>query len=363
MKKDIKEIRQEINKIDKDMATLFEKRMNLVKDVAVYKKERALPLYDEARENEIISSNSSYIQNEEVKNYYVDFLRSTMDISKAYQYYLCDGMKVAYCGVEGAFAHIASKRLFPNGELVSFKSFKEAYKAVEKGLCDTCVLPIENSSAGDVGEVMDLIFQGSLYVNRIYELEINQNLLAKKGTKLEDIKTVISHPQAIEQAKEFIQAHGFDIIECANTALSALQVKESNDGHIAAIASEETASLYGLEIIEKNINTNKNNTTRFAIFSKVRNLPAKEVKMGANFILVFTVKNEAGALAKTLNIIGMHNFNMRNLKSRPLSSLMWNYYFFVELEGNINTNEGKQMLVELGTLCDRLKLVGTYISK
>ena len=121
--------------------------------------------------------------------------------------------------------------------------------------------------------------------------------------------------------------------------------------------------MYGLEIIEKNINTNKNNTTRFAIFSKVRNLPAKEVKMGANFILVFTVKNEAGALAKTLNIIGMHNFNMRHLKSRPLSSLMWNYYFFVELEGNINTNEGKQMLVELGTLCDRLKLVGTYISK
>ena len=181
--------------------------------------------------------------------------------------------------------------------------------------------------------------------------------------QLEDIKTVISHPQAIEQAKEFIQAHGFDIIECANTALSALQVKESNDGHIASIASEETASLYGLEIIEKNINTNKNNTTRFAIFSKVRNLPSKEVKMGANFILVFTVKNEAGALAKTLNIIGMHNFNMRNLKSRPLSSLMWNYYFFVELEGNINTNEGKQMLVELGTLCDRLKLVGTYICK
>ncbi|MGN1294957.1 MAG: chorismate mutase [Bacilli bacterium] len=363
MEKDIKEIRQKINQIDKDIASLFEKRMNCVKEVASYKKERALPIYDEGRENEVIDRNSSYIQNEEIKNYYVDFLRSTMDISKSYQNYLCNGMKVAYCGVEGAFAHIASKKLFSNGELVPYKSFKEAYKAVEKGICDTCVLPIENSSAGDVGEVMDLVFQGSLYINRIYELEINQNLLVKKGTKLEDVKTVISHPQALEQTKEFIQAHGFDVIECANTALSALHVKERNDNSVAAIASEETASLYGLEIIEKNINTDKNNTTRFAIFSKVRNLPSPEVKMGTNFILVFTVKNEAGALAKTLNIIGMHNFNMRNLKSRPLSTLMWNYYFFVELEGNINTNEGKQMLVELGTLCDRLKLVGTYISK
>lgn len=363
MKKDIKDIRIEINQIDKEIASLFEKRMNFVKEVAFYKKERALPLLDEARENEVIEKNSSYIENEEIKNYYVDFLRNTMNISKSYQYFLCNGTKVAYCGVEGAFSHIASKRLFPNGELIPYKSFKEAYKAVENGECDTCVLPIENSSAGDVGEVMNLVFQGSLYINRIYELEINQNLLAKKGTKLEDIKTVISHPQALEQANEFIVAHGYDVIECANTALSALQVKEQNDKTLGAIASEETASLYGLDIIEKNINTNKNNTTRFAIFSKVRNMPSPEMKMGANFILVFTVKNEAGALAKTLNIIGMHNFNMRNLKSRPLSSLMWNYYFFVELEGNINTKEGKQMLVELATLCDKLKLVGTYTSK
>ena len=361
--KDIKDVRIEINKIDKDMAELFEKRMDLSKEIALYKKERNIPIYDEIRENEIINKNKEYIKDDEIKEYYINFIKDTMNISKLYQEKIVNGIKVAYSGVAGAFAYVACKKLFPNAEYVSCSSFASAYKKVEDGICDTCILPLENSFAGDVGDVMDLVFNGSLYINRMYELEINHNLIAKKGVKLENIKTLISHPQALEQCKDYIESHKFNTIVCANTALAAKQVKESNDNTIAAIASIETAELYDLNVLEEGINTSKTNTTRFGVFSRVLAKSNQINKMGEHFILVFTVKNEAGALAKTLNIIGSHGFNMRNLRSRPMKDLMWNYYFFLELEGNINTTDGTDMLKELQGVCDKLKLVGTYFLK
>lgn len=359
--KDIKEIRKEINQIDKEMASLFEARMKASKEVALYKKEKALPIFDADREREVIEKNKNYISDESIKGYYINFLQNTMDVSKSYQSSLLEGIKVAYSGVEGAFAYIASKRLFPNGNLISCKSFESAYSKVVKGECDTCILPIENSFAGDVGNVMDLVFSGSLYINQIYELEINHFLIAKKGTKLEDIKTVISHPQALEQCREYIESKGYKTMECANTALAAKQLIESDNSY-AAIASCETAELYNLEVLDENINTSKTNTTRFAVFSRILNKPDSKIRMGQHFILVFTVTNEAGSLAKTLNIIGSHGFNMRNLRSRPMKKLMWNYYFFLELEGNINTEDGNDMLIELQSVCDKLKLVGCYNS-
>ena len=358
--KDIKDVRKEINQVDKDMAALFEKRMNLSKEIALYKKERSIAVYDEIRENEIINKNKEYIQDEEIRQYYVNFIKDTMDISKSYQEKIVNGIKVAYSGVAGAFAYVACKRLFPGAKYVSCSSFASAYKKVEEGICDTCILPLENSFAGDVGDVMDLVFNGSLYINRMYELEISHNLIAKKGTKLEDIKTVISHPQALEQCKDYIEAHKLNTIVCANTALAAKQVQESNDNTIAAIASIDTADLYDLDVLEESINTSKTNTTRFGVFSRILAKSNHVNQMGEHFILVFTVKNEAGALAKTLNIIGSHGFNMRNLRSRPMKGLMWNYYFFLELEGNINTSDGADMLCELQGVCDKLKLVGTY---
>ena len=145
--------------------------------------------------------------------------------------------------------------------------------------------------------------------------------------------------------------------------MAAKMIAEKCDPSIAAIASIETAELYNLNIIEKNINASRNNTTRFAAFSRVQNLPNRTAKMGEHFILVFTVKNEAGALANALNIIGSHGFNMRTLRSRPMKELMWNYYFYVELDGNINTIDGSDMLKQLSSMCDRLKLVGAYTSR
>ena len=352
--------RKKINEIDEQMAKLFEERMEAANKVAEYKIKHALPIYDQSREQEVISRNSKFINDDIIKEYYVNFLKETMNISKQYQSRLMKGMKVAYCGVEGAFAHIAAMKMFKDAIYVNYSDFSSAYQAVANGECDTCVLPLENSFAGEVGLVMDLIFSGSLYINQIMELDVVHNLLAKKGTNLKDIKKVISHQQALSQCLRYIEKHQFETIEAPNTAMAAKYVADSDDYQVAAIASTDTANLYDLEIIESNINTSRNNTTRFGAFSRVLNDDKKANSLGSHFILVFTVKNEAGALAKTLNIIGSHGFNMRSLRSRPMKELIWNYYFYVELEGDINSSEGKDMIRALGIFCDKLKIVGIY---
>ncbi len=352
--------RQEINEIDKAMAELFERRMNAAKDVAEHKKENGLPIFDASREEDVIKRNSAYISSDEIRPHYINFLKNTMNVSKEYQRKLLHGMRIAYSGVEGAFGYIAAKKLFPDSEIVAYADFTDAYRAVENGECDNAVLPIENSYAGDVGAVMDLIFSGSLYINAITDIPVVHNLIACDGATLDTVKNVTSHPQALSQCAEYIKRHGFDEIACSNTAIAAKQVAEKNDPTLAAIASAETASIYGLKVLEGGINTSRNNTTRFAVFSRTLNTPERAKKMGENFILVFTVKNEAGALAKTLDIMGAFGFNMKNLRSRPMKELIWNYYFYIEVEGNINTPDGKDMLKALGATCDRLKLVGTY---
>lgn len=352
--------RKKINTIDKEIAKLFEERMMCSKEVAEYKIKHAMPIFDATREHEVIENNAKNIENDIVREYYINFLKQTMDISKQYQARLINGMRVAYSGVEGAFAHIAAMKMFPEATYVSYPNFTEAYNATVNGDCDTCVLPLENSYAGDVGVVMDLIFSGSLYVNQVIELEVMHNLLAKKGVEIKDIKKVISHGQALNQCLEYINKKGFKTIEAPNTALAAKMVAEDSDMNVAAIASNETANLYNLEILESNINSSHNNTTRFGAFARCLNTNVTKAKMGEHFIIVFTVKNEAGALAKTLNIIGSHGFNMRNLRSRPMKELIWNYYFYVELEGDINSSDGKDMMRALSVFCDKLRLVGTY---
>ncbi len=267
-------------------------------------------------------------------------------------------MKIAYSGIEGAFANIAAKRVFPNETLVSFVDFRSAYEAVETGECDYAVLPIENSYAGEVGQVTDLLFQGPLWVNSVYTLNVIQNLLGVKGASLKTIKKVISHPQALDQSVDFIQKHGLKTEEAMNTARAAKQVAELGDISTAAIASEETASLYGLEVLASGINGKQDNSTRFAILSR------KEGSLGLSdnrtFILMFTVKNEAGALVKVLNKLGEFGYNMSVIHSRPLKGLAWTYYFYVEAEGEYGTPACEQMLLEMKYRCDKLKVLGRF---
>ena len=358
----LKNARKKINDVDQQIASLFEERMNLAKDIAQYKKEHALPIIDKVREKQVIENSLQFIKDETVKEYYVSFMENMIEISKKYQNRLLNGMKIAYSGVEGAFAHIASKSLFQEQQLISYSSFKDAYQAVENGECDSCVLPLENSYAGDVGAVMDLIFSGTLFINNVIDIDVVHNLIAKKGVKISEIKQVISHPQALAQCQNYINKHGFKTLEHTNTAIAAKELASSLDISTAVIASKDVAKLYDLEVLESNINEARNNTTRFAVFSRSLNKEKSINKIGEHFILVFTVLNEAGALAKTLNIIGSYGFNMRTLRSRPMKELLWNYYFFVEVDGDINSIDGKEMIKQLKTVCDRLKVVGRYYS-
>ena len=267
-------------------------------------------------------------------------------------------MKIAYSGIEGAFAYIAARRVFPDEELVSFPDFHSAYMAAEKGECDYAVLPIENSYAGEVGQVTDMMFQGSLFVNAVYTLNVVQNLLGVKGSTLNDVKKVISHPQALEQSSDFLREHNFKTEEALNTARAAKMVSELGDKSIAAVASEETAALYNLEVLAKGINGKEDNSTRFAVLSRNEGSLNQEDK--STFILMFAVKNEAGALVKVLNKLGEFGYNMSVIHSRPLKGLAWSYYFYIEAEGEYGSPEFKQMILEMEYRCDKLKVLGRF---
>ncbi len=354
--------REEINIIDREMAELFERRMKASGKIAEYKMKNGLPVYDPVREKVLIEKNSDYIKEDIFREYYVNFLMSVMDISKKYQERLLKGLRVAYSGTVGAFAHIASGRIFKNAELVSYPNFASAYKCVENGECDVAVLPLENSYGGEVGQVSDMIFSGNLYINGIHELLITQELVGIKGTSLSDIKTVISHPQALSQCEEHIKKMGWRQVQFENTSLAAKYVAEKNDPSIAAIASKESAHIHGLEVLEESINDNKTNITKFGVFSRSLNTTSG-TKKDDRFILVFTVKNEAGALAEAMNIIGAMGFNMRAIRSRPMKELVWQYHFYVECEGAIRSEAGSELLSRLSVYCDKLKLAGVYSSQ
>lgn len=355
----LEKARANINEIDKQMAQLFTNRMKEVKAVAEYKQEHGLPVYDEEREKKVIEKNSALVEDDTIRSYYINFLQNNMDIAKRYQSMLQQGQKVAYSGVNGAFAQIAAKKIFPSANLVSCNDFKQAYDLVVNGECECAVLPIENSYAGEVSQVIDMMFQGPLFVNGIYDLEVSQNLLGLHGASVNDIKTVISHPQALSQCAEYIKKHGLTTVNCTNTAVAALEVAEKGDKTWAAIASRDTADLYGLSVIENKINESNMNTTRFAVFSRVEN-KTDEKEKDLQFILVFTVRNEAGALAQAINIIGGCGFNMRTLRSRPMKELMWEYYFYVEAYGNAGSADGKKMMNLLSEHCDKLRIIGTF---
>jgi len=355
----LKLAREKINEIDSKMAKLFVERLEASELVAQYKQEHGLEILDPIREAEVIRHNSDAVENDVYREYYVNFQKNIMSLSREYQSRLLTGMKVAYSGTEGAYAHLAAMKLFPTAKAIGYGSFDEAYKAVEHGECDVAVLPIENSYNGDVGQVSDLMFSGPLYVNTVTELAISHDLLAPKGTKIEDITTVISHPQALGQCHGYIVKHGYTEIEFANTALAAKYVAGATDGKTAAIASAEAAEIFGLDVLATNINESRSNTTRFAVFSRSENKNSITDKR-VHSILLFTVRHEAGALAKALDVIAKYGFNMGALRSRPMKELLWQYYFYVEAEGNFDSENGKRMLEELKEYCDRLKTVGSY---
>ena len=353
----LEKAREIINETDKEMARLFAKRMDAVRLVAEYKKSRGMQVEDKKREESIIKRNTRFMADEAYKSYYVNFLRYNMELSKTFQHRLLDGMRVAYSGVPGAFANIAAQKIFPDAVHISCGDFKDAYEAVVNGECDCAILPLENSYNGDVGQVMDLTFFGNLYINGIYDIEVVQHLLGVKGTTIEEIKEITSHPQALGQCSEYIHRHGWKVIPAINTAVAVKEVAEMGRHDIAAIGSDEAAARYNLVRLESHINESNMNTTRFGVFSRIPKITTSEDRQ---FIMLFTVTNEAGSLGKAVSVIGKYGFNLRALKSRPIKELIWNYYFFVEGEGNISGEDGKAMIDELKVCCKDIKIAGSF---
>lgn len=351
------EVRKEIDTVDREMAALFERRMNAVRQVAEFKREHGLQVSDPQREQQMAKRNAAYIQNEAYRADYLQFLNQTMAVSRAYQHRLLEGMQVAFSGVSGAFAELAAKRIFPSAALQPYADFQAAYDAVLNGSCDCAVLPVENNFNGDVGSVLDLAFFGPLYVSGVYELAINQNLLANPGATPQTVRRVLSHPQALGQCAAYLQQHGYEPVEAVNTAVAARQVAESGRQDVAAIASDEAAAEYGLVKLDAHIQQGEQNTTRFAVFSRAER-PAAETD--SRFILLFTVKNEAGMLGTALSVIGANGFNLRALKSRPARDAVWSYYFYAEGEGRIASSEGRRMLDELRLCCNQVRVLSSY---
>ncbi len=359
--KELRDARDQINEIDSRMAELFCRRMEAVSEIAAYKQAHGLPILDPGREREIVERRSETIADPEIRDYYVRFLQETMAISRAYQSRKLNGMRIAYSGTVGAFAHIAAEKIFPSGEKIACTSFRDAYDAVRNGDCDCAVLPLENSYAGEVGQVIDMLFFGPLYVSGVHEFPIVHDLVGLPGAVKSDIRRVVSHPQALSQCAGYLKKAGFAQIQYDNTAMAAQYVAETGDKSLAAICSEDCAALFGLSVIDRHINESRSNTTRFGVFTRTFREPEADRERPDNrFILMFTVRNEAGSLAEAINIIGRHGFNMSALRSRPMKELLWNYYFYVECEGTLSEAERKAVLEELSCCCDRLKLAGAY---
>ncbi len=325
--------------------------------VAAYKKANGLPIEDLVREAQLLEANSQLISNDEIRSYYVNFQKKTMGLSKDYQRKLNDGMRVAFSGVKGAFAELAVKRIFPDASPVPCSDFKTAYKAVEKGDCEIAVLPIENSYEGDVARVMDLTYFGSLFINGVYDMAVEQHLFGTKDADEKTITTVISHPQALGQCAEFIEEKGYETREAVNTAVAAQLVANQNDASLGVICSLESGNEYGLKLIDRKINKNSQNTTRFAVFSRIpRDYSADQ----NNFIVLFTVRDEAGSLSKAISVFGECGYNLKALKSRPSKDVIWNYYFFLEGEGHLTEEKEREIVDRLSKVCTNVRLVGKY---
>lgn len=346
--------RKRINEVDAQMADLFEQRMQAVEDVIRYKVEHQMDVLDTGREKDVLKRNMGLIKQDKYKDSYLAFMEDMLKISKNYQKSVIYHDTVGYQGVQGAFSHIASEKVFPYRKKRNFASFEDVFQAVCQNEIAYGVIPFENSFTGEVGEVLDLLLRYDVYIQQIYDLKISQNLLGVKGATLQDIKQVYSKDQAIYQSKQFLEGRGYELIPYPNTALAAEYVAKQNDKTKAAIAAKENAELYGLDILAEDINTSEQNTTRFIIIGK------KLVKEGNRFSMIFTAKHEAGALVKAMEVISKHGFNMESIKSRSIKNKPWAYYFYVEIDGNLQDTKVVELLMEMNEVCEDVKLLGAY---
>ena len=367
--------RAEIDAIDKELIKLFEKRMNVVLNVARYKKENNMEIFQNGREEEVINKAVNNIVNKDYAKEVKEFITSTMEISRGLQKRKIEGVKnldevevkvcdlkvkgkLGFPGVKGAYSEEALLKFFGNdNEIISYKNFEDVFVALDNNEIEYGIVPIENSSTGAITDVYDYLRKYDFYIVGEESIKVNQNLIGIKGTKLEDVKEVYSHPQGISQSSNYLkQFNDWKLIPFVNTATSAKLVKDLGDKSKVAIASARAADIYGLDVIEEGINNIADNSTRFVIISK-----EMKVVPGADKVsVVLSLEHKAGTLYKLVRYFADNNINMMKIESRPMKETSWRYFIYVDFQGDINGEETKKALEQIEKESAYFKILGAY---
>ncbi len=375
---ELKELRGQIDSIDDKLVKLFGQRMEIAAQIADYKKENNLPIFVPAREREKLLDVATKA-GPEMENYTRVLYSMLFELSRSYQSkrnvktsalheqitqaientpkLFPQAPMVACQGVEGAYSQIACEKMFKSPFIMYFKNFEAVFNAIEQGLCQYGILPLENSTAGSVKKVYDLMIKHNFSIVRTFRLKVDHNLLAKKGAKLDAIREIYSHEQAINQCADFLSGlKNVKIIPVENTAVAAKMVAESDRSDVAALSSRNCAELYGLECLAASIQDKGNNRTRFICISK-----NMEIYPGSDKTSIMMVLNhKPGALYKVLARLYVLGINVIKLESRPIPDRDLEFMFYFDLETSIYSEEFVQLMCELEDLCEEFKYLGSY---
>ena len=375
---DLMELREQINEIDREMLDLFLRRMQVSSNVAEYKRKNGLPVLDAARERELLA-NIAQQAGEDLDEYAVVLYSTILSLSRSYQHkklspeskyaaiienarettakLFPEKARIACQGVEGAYSQIAASKMFKIPSILYFSSFDGVFAAIESGMCEYGVLPIENSTAGSVKRVYDLMVDHNLYVVRSMRVKIDHNLLSKPGTKLSDVKEIFSHEQAIDQCAAFLRTlKDVKVTVCPNTAVAARMVAESDRKDVAALSSRDCAELYGLIALANSVQDKSNNYTRFICVAK-----NPQIYPGADRTSIMLVTpHKPGALYNVLARINALGLNLLKLESRPLPEREFEFMFYFDIEGSPYSPELLELISELESDSEEFKYLGTY---
>lgn len=373
---DLKECRNRLDQIDRQIVELFEQRMQVCEDVAMYKMNTGKEVYDGEREQQKLQAVEQMAHGEFNRTAVRELFSQMMTISRRYQYRLLtenggqaelgfeqvakldkQHVRVVHQGVEGAYSHEAALRYFGRGaDVYHVPLFQDAMQAVQQGDADYAVLPIENSSAGAVIDNYDLLIRYRNYIVAEIFIPVSHALLARPEAVLSDIRTVYSHPQALMQCSRFLNEKGWRQISCENTAVAAKKVVEDNDCSQAAVASETAGQIYGLKVIQAAVQNNRENTTRFIILSR----KALYRKDAGKISISFELPHRSGSLYNILGNFIFNNVNMMMIESRPIPGRNWEYRFFVDIEGNLDDAGIKNALRGIASESRNMRILGNY---
>jgi chorismate mutase / prephenate dehydratase len=367
--RDLPTLREAIEAVDHELLHLLRRRMDLAEEVAGAKLAAASPFRDQLREDQILQRVRHFALEEgldarEVERLYRVILEMSVAHQRAHVRSLATApLRVAYQGVEGAYSHLTAQRRYaglPGGVLLEgHETFRGAADAVRSGASDRALLPIENTTAGSINETYDLLAEGGLTITAEVVSRIEHCLLGLPGSRVEDLHTILSHPQGLAQCQDFLRTlPGVRTHPEFDTAGSARKVRERNDPGVAAIASESAARIFGLEVLRRGIQSQEGNYTRFVELAR----EPEPVPAGtpARTSLLLAVSHQPGALASLLGLFAGRGINVTKLESRPVPSTPWQYRFYLDLEGHAADDPIRTALDEARPLTTELRVLGTY---